>query len=127
MNKIATLIPVLLLAGCSIFSAKPEIIPVMQTVPRAELNLPPVDTLSMAPVSWIVLTADNSAVIFEESGELAFIALTAAGYENLSVNNAKILQLIRQLQATVYAYDDYYRAQTDILDKYDGDNVIIKE
>ena len=100
----------MLLSSCGI----PNINPIQITSTPAErpsLTLPPVDTLTMRPVEWTIVTTDNIDEVFaqlEANGQnLALFALTDEGYENLGLNFSDIRQLVQQQQAIIIAYDNY--------------------
>lgn len=82
---------------------------------RVPLILPPADVINLRPVSWIVITKDNVDQVFadmESRGEnLAVFALTATGYENLSLNISDIRKLTQQQRAIIVAYDNYINNQ----------------
>ena len=69
------------------------------------------DTLTMRPVEWTIVTTDNIDEVFaqlEANGQnLALFALTDEGYENLGLNFSDIRQLVQQQQAIIIAYDNY--------------------
>lgn len=101
------------MTGCSFFSSKPDPIQIdAAPVERAPLILPEVDALNMRTIKWIVITEDNIEEVFAELKEnntsLALFALTDNGYESMSLNLADIIKLIKQQQAVIAAYKDYY-------------------
>ena len=106
----------MLLSSCGI----PNINPIQITsapVERPPLVLPPVDTLSMRPVEWTIVTRDNVDEVFaqlEASGQnLALFALTDEGYENLGLNFSDIRQLVQQQRAIIVAYENYVNTDAE--------------
>lgn len=101
----------MLLSSCGSLS---NINPIQITGAPAErppLTLPPVDTLTMRPVEWTIVTIDNIHEVFaqlEARGQnLALFALTDTGYENLGLNFSDIRQLVQQQRAIIVAYENY--------------------
>lgn len=101
----------MLLSSCG---GIPNISPIQITSAPAErppLVLPPVDTLTMRPVEWVIVNKDNVDEVFaqlEASGQnLALFALTDEGYENLGLNFSDIRQLVQQQRAIIVAYENY--------------------
>ena len=106
----------MLLSSCGI----PTINPIQITSAPAErpsLTLPPVDTLSMRPVEWTIVTRDNVEEVFAElearGQNLALFALTADGYENLGLNFSDIRQLVQQQRAIIVAYENYVNTDAE--------------
>lgn len=78
---------------------------------RPKLIVPEVDLFKSRNVQWVVITQDNVEDIFDQKnkdGELVFFAITDQGYENLSLNMADLIKLIKQQKAIIAAYQDYY-------------------
>lgn len=88
-------------------------------VSRPELTLPNVDELNLKTVTWTVITVEN----FEEkiaelkaSGQpLVLFAVTADGYEALSLNLNDLRSQVEQLNAIIVAYRNYYVESDRIL------------
>ena len=100
----------MLLSSCGLSNISPIQI-TSRPAERPPLTLPPVDTLTMRPVEWTIVTTDNIDEVFaqlEANGQnLALFALTDEGYENLGLNFSDIRQLVQQQQAIIIAYDNY--------------------
>ncbi len=98
-----------LLSACGSTVAPIEI--TTKPADRVPLVLPPADVINLRPVTWIVITKDNVDQVFadlEAQGEnSAVFALTASGYENLSLNISDIRKLTQQQRAIIVAYDNY--------------------
>jgi hypothetical protein len=101
----------LFLAGCE-ETTKVFDKPVL--VERAELILPPVNSISQGEMKWIVITPENYAAKVQElsgKGDVVLFALTAQGYQALSMNVAELRKYIQQQNAVIAAYKDYYKQQ----------------
>jgi hypothetical protein len=113
---IFTLAAATFLAGCQ--TTKPTV--AVTTVERPELVLPSVDQVRLSDVQWYVI-ARNAKPEEEGSVDKAFgkarseslFATTPKGYENLAVNNAQLVRTVRQLQAQVAAYKEYYNTKKE--------------
>ena len=106
----------MLLSSCGL----PNISPIQITsapAQRPPLVLPPVDTLTMRPVEWTIVTQNNIEEVFaqlEADGQnLALFALTDEGYENLGLNFSDIRQLVQQQRAIIVAYENYVNTDTE--------------
>lgn len=102
----------LILTGCS--SVKPIEVK-YSPVNKVKLELPKVDELKLDPVDWKVITRKNAEKVFDDlekkNYDPALFGLTDKGYENLSVNIARIRALIEQQRAIINAYDKYQKSQ----------------
>ena len=102
------------LAACSPSVKQIDI--VSAPLERVPLSLPEVDKLTLDEVNWIVVTEANVAEVFKDleqkKYDLVIFGLTDRGYEDLSVNVAKLKQLVKQQNAVIAAYKKYYE-QTD--------------
>ena len=82
--------------------------------------MPPVDTLTMAEVKWIIVTEENLDEVIadlKKSGQpLAIFGLSGQGYENLSTNFSAIRALVQQQQTIIAAYKQYYEQSSEALD-----------
>jgi hypothetical protein len=73
--------------------------------------LPPTDQLDMREVKWVIITPKNIDSIFSEfrSGDSkVFFALTADGYENVSLNLSDIRAFVEQQQRIIAVYEAQY-------------------
>lgn len=102
----------LILTGCS--SVKPIEVK-YSPVNKVKLELPKVDELKLDPVDWKVITRKNAEKVFDDlekkNYDPALFGLTDKGYENLSVNIARIRALVEQQRAIINAYDKYQKSQ----------------
>ena len=83
---------------------------------RVPLDLPPVDVLKLDDVNWIIVTEENVQSVWadleKKKYSVVIFGLTDKGYEDLSVNVAKLKKLVQQQKAVIAAYKKYYE-QTD--------------
>ena len=109
---------VLSLTACGTSVKQIEI--VSAPLERVPLDLPPVDVLKLDKVSWIIVTEDNVQSIWEDLQKKKFsiviFGLTDRGYEDLSVNMAKLQKLVKQQKAVIAAYRRYYEDQNKAID-----------
>lgn len=91
----------------------------VDTVPveKPDLVLPSVDEFNARNVEWIVITPENINTVWadlQDSGESVVIfALTADGYQAISLNMADIIKLVQQQKAIIAAYQKYYEGQQE--------------
>lgn len=117
MKKILPIaLAVLFLTGCSFLT--PPVTEIKVDAPPLEkpkLTLPDVDKYNARTIKWIIVTPDNVEAVFEvlekDGTNLALFALTDDGYENLSLNMADIIKLIKQQQSIIAAYKNYYEGE----------------
>ena len=106
----------MLLSSCGGKNINPINI-ISKPAPRVELTLPPVDSLKLRKVEWIVVTPDNIDEVFtklsNDGQNLALFALTDEGYENLGLNFSDIRQLVQQQKSIIVAYDNYVNVDED--------------
>ena len=81
-----------------------------------------VDTLKLDEVTWIVITPENIDQIFRDletkNFDIVLFSLTDDGYENISVNIAKIKKLVLQQKAVMAAYKRYYETQSSEIEEH---------
>jgi hypothetical protein len=109
LNKIGVFASAFLLVGCA--STKPKIIDKPVLVERMELILPQVQPVSQSPMEWVAITASNAEEKLEmlkSKENVTYFALTAQGYQNLSLNVAELRRYIEQQNAVIAAYQAYY-------------------
>ena len=92
------------------------------SIERVPLTLSNVDTLELDEVTWIVITPENIDQIFRDletkNFDIVLFALTDNGYENISVNIAKIKKMVLQQKAVIAAYKRYYETQSSEIEKH---------
>ena len=110
---------VLSLAACS---AIRRIEVTTASIERVPLTLSNVDTLKLDEVTWIVITPENIDQIFRDletkNFDIVLFSLTDDGYENISVNMAKIKKLVLQQKAVMAAYKRYYETQSSEIEEH---------
>jgi len=105
------LMALLTLTGCSSLKV-PQILKV-NTAPieKHSLKLPKVDQYDARSLEWIVLTPDNVDEVFAKlkanNIDLVLFAVTDDGYQNLSLNMADIIKLVKQQKSIIAAYEKY--------------------
>ena len=92
------------------------------SIERVPLTLSKVDTLKLDEVTWIVITPENIDQVFRDletkNFDIVLFALTDDGYENISVNIAKIKKLVLQQKAVMAAYKRYYETQSSEIEEH---------
>ena len=118
MNALGCGLALLLLSSCA--SVPPSITVSSKPIEKPTLIVPPVDTLTMAEVKWIIVTEENLDEVIadlKKSGQpLAIFGLSGQGYENLSTNFSAIRALVQQQQTIIAAYKQYYEQSSEALD-----------
>ena len=113
MNLILVALVLLTLTGCS---SQPRILEVSaKPIEVVPLVLPEVDVIELGDLTFHVVNETNAQDVFDEllnkNYDPVIFGVTDVHYETLSVNQAKILQLVRQQKAVVIAYEKYYDRQ----------------
>lgn len=107
-----------LLSSCSSFPEPIEI--TTRPVEKPQLILPEADEFIARQVEFFVLTEDNIDEQFAElerrGSHLVFFAMSAQGYENVSLNLSDLRAYILQQNAIIAAYEDYYTETQEVLD-----------
>ena len=95
------------------------------------LNLPTTDRLQLSDTKWILVTPDNAEKIWSDlekkKYDIVIFGLTDKGYEDLSVNVAKLKKLVQQQQSVIAAYKRYYEDQTKAIDESNQKTESIKK
>lgn len=82
---------------------------------RVPLSLPKIDRVELDDVEWILITPENAEHVWQDlekkNYDIVLFGLTDRGYESLSVNTAKLKQIVIQQQAVIAAYKRYYEKQ----------------
>lgn len=105
---------ILSLSACG-ETTKIKEVPVVETrtveVPRPAPIVPSVDQLRLRKIEWIVITPENVDEVFAEldSDSVALFALTADGYEALSLNISDIRSILQQQKRVIAVYRDSFR------------------
>jgi hypothetical protein len=114
MLKVAKLIPLcLLLAACQTTGTTAVV-----TVERPTLVLPSVDQVKLNDVEWHVVnknakpgSEDHIDTAFGKAHSESLFAINPRDYEDMAVNQANLVKVIRQYQAQINAYKQYYDSQ----------------
>ena len=112
------ILSILFLTNCSSVK-KLEISSV--AVERVPLVLPEVDRIKLESIDWYIVNKDNLDSVLVELDKKGYkqviFGITDKGYEILSVNMAKIQQLVRQQNAIIGAYKLYHTNQKKAIEK----------
>lgn len=103
MRLIINLLVVAILASCSAKQEDIIIQPVKTTI--TVVRAPKPDPVSLKPVEFIVVTADNDSKMNKER---VWYAFTVASYENLAFNTQEMLRVIREQKAAIKYYEGLY-------------------
>ena len=110
MKHLLIVLLLISLTGCSSIPGQVKV----DTVPveRPPLVLPVPDTITAKPVEWIVVTPENAQEVWAElkdaNQNIVVFAVTDEGYQNISLNFAELIKLVKQQQAIIAAYKNYY-------------------
>lgn len=76
-------------------------------IPRPAPIVPLISPLNLRDVKWIVINEENIQYIIKQNDVL--FALTADGYQNLSLNLSDIRSLIQQQQEIIAIYEQQFQ------------------
>ena len=83
------------------------------------------DRLELEDTKFYVITEANWEKIFaqlvKKNYDPVLFGVTDDGYQILSVNNAKVLQMVMQQKAVIEAYEDYYERTSDAIQRNNND------
>ncbi len=118
MHKQSILLASMLLATVTLTSctAIPNSLNITSApVEKVPLKLPSVDRFNQRPLDWIVVTPDNVEDVFKklqnEDKQIVVFAVDEKGYEALTLNVTDLLKLVRQQNAVITAYQNYYETE----------------
>ena len=121
------LIPIILvisLVGCSTPVKKIEIS--TSPVEKVPLELPKVTPFQLENIEWILVTENNIDKVFAELEKKKYdpvvFGVSDRGYESLSLNLARIRQMVEQQRAIIIAYEGYYKNQNTLIDETNEKN-----
>ena len=118
MNRIILIvITAILLTGCSIGGEKKIKIFSIEE-PRAKLDYPMPDALTLEKIRWIVITSENAQEVFakleKEGIDPVIFGLTDKDYEILSKNFAQIRAKLQETNNLLEQYKKYYESEEKI-------------
>ena len=120
VSLIAVVLTSLILVGCS-----SKVIPLevkVSPVKPIPLVLPDVDPINLDRIDWYIINKENAEAIFAELEQKKYdevlFGLTDKGYENISVNMAKILTLVQQQELIIGAYKKYHEEQSGAIEQH---------
>lgn len=126
--------PILIVLGLSLSACGTPVKKIeVATAPleRVPLNLPNVDKIKLDDVSWVLITPNNAEKVWadleKKNYDIVLFGLTDKGYENLSVNLAKIKQMVLQQKSVIAAYKNYYEKQSTEIEKQQKELENIKQ
>ena len=102
---------IIALSGCSLGGEKK--IKIFQVEePRAKLNHPMPDALTLEKIKWIVITSENAQEVFakleKEGIDPVIFGVTDKDYELLSKNFARIRAKLQETNNLLEEYKKYY-------------------
>lgn len=103
MRLIISVLVLTALIGCS--NTKSEILAEPVKTTMSIVKAPKPDPVSLKPVEFIVVTADNNTKMDKER---VWYAFTVASYENLVFNTQEMLRVIREQKAAIKYYEGLY-------------------
>jgi len=114
------LVSSLALSGCanlSLFGDREKPVKVItEARDRTPLAIPSPDPLRTKPMRWTLITPANQQEIFErmesDGLDLVLFALTADGYQQLSLTIAELRNLIATQRGIIARYQEYYEPKT---------------
>lgn len=118
MNRIILIvITAILLTGCTLGGEKKiKIFSVEE--PRAKLNHPMPDALTLEKVRWIVITSENAEEVFakleKEGIDPVIFGLTDKDYEILAKNFAQIRAKLQETNNLLEQYKKYYESEEKV-------------
>ena len=100
----------IMMTGCSFGEKRIKIFSVEE--PRAKLDLPKPDALTLEKVRWIIITSENADEVFkklEEQGiDPVLFGLTDQDFEMIAKNFAQIRQKLQETNNLLEEYKKYY-------------------
>ena len=116
VKNLALVALTLAVAACQ--TTQPPATAIVQ-VEKPAILVPAVDNIKIQDTEWYVIKkttspdqAGSAEKAFRESNSDSLLAVTPDGYEALATNQANLVKIIRQYQAQVAAYRDYYIKST---------------
>ena len=107
------LICCLLISGCAAKQPPPTVIQV-KPVPRAKIDLPKLEPLTLLPTEWVVITPETYQTQIEKNEESTFFALDETNFRNLNLNLTLIRIYLAKQQALYDALKKYYEEESNL-------------
>ena len=111
---LAAIFATALLMGCQTTQPTTAVV----TVEKPTLMLPNVDQVQLSDVEWYIINKnaktgadDHIDTTFRTANSDTLFAITPKDYEDMAINQANLVKIIRQYQAQLGAYKKYYDAQ----------------
>ena len=111
---LAAIFATALLMGCQTTQPTTAVV----TVEKPTLMLPNVDQVQLGDVEWHIINKnaktgadDHIDTTFRTANSDTLFAITPKDYEDMAINQANLVKIIRQYQAQLGAYKKYYDAQ----------------
>ena len=115
---------VISLVGCSTPVKRIEIS--TSPVEKVPLELPKVTPFQLENIEWILVTENNIDKVFAELEKKKYdpvvFGVSDRGYESLSLNLARIRQMVEQQRAIIIAYEKYYKDLNELIDQSNTEN-----
>ena len=123
MRQVAKIVSIIMLAASLGACQSTKTDTAVVTLDRPTLTVPPVDNLHLKDIEWNVISKSAKSgqpgsvdEAFRKGNSSSLYALSAKDYENISINTANMLKSIKQYQAQVRAYQQYY----DVVEPKEG-------
>ena len=111
------LVPLFLLSNCTKFTPEAKIVTQTEYISRTiEVKNAP-KSVEMPPVEWFVVSEKNIDEFLERvkvlNGDIAFIAVTPMGYENLALGIGDLRRYILQQKQIIAYYEEAVKAPAE--------------
>lgn len=120
MRVVKLLAVTIIAAGLAACAGRTPPTTAVVTVEKPAIMVPSVDKVKLNDVQWYIITKDAKPgddahidTVWKKSSGDSLFAVNSRDYEDLSVNTAQLVRVIKQLQAQVAAYKQYYQQDTD--------------
>lgn len=112
MKKLLLLPFLITLGACSATGPKVYVAP--EAMDRAKFVTPEIAPVDQLNIEWSIINKENAneklSAQEKKTGSSTFFALSAQGYQNLSINVGELRRYIQQQKATIEALKKYYEA-----------------
>ena len=115
MRIILIILLAITLTSCTFGERKIKIFQMEE--PRAKLNLESPSPLTLDDLRWIIITSKNAEEVFQrleaEGFDPVLFGLTDKDYETIAKNFAEIRSYLKEQNAILEKYKEYYEPKTD--------------